>query len=258
MKLYFKYLGILLKSQMQYKVSFFMTAFGHALLAFTDLVAIYFLFDRFHTVNGFSLSEILLCYSVIMVSFSFSECFVRGFDAFQRLVRSGGLDRILIRPRSVIFQVLTSNMDFSRLFKMIPAVAVLAYAVSHSGIDWTAEKIALYVFMTAGGVAFFSSMFMIYAGVSFFTVEGIEFMNIFTDGAKQFGRYPVSVYGERVLKLCTFVIPVALFQYYPFLYLTGKSDVSWYAALPALEIAFIGIAYAFFRFGLSKYLSTGS
>ena len=37
-------------------------------------------------------------------------------------------------------------------------------------------------------------------------------MNIFTYGAREFGKYPFSVYGSGILKVLTFVIPLALFS----------------------------------------------
>ena len=95
MKLYFGYLSMLLKQQMQYKTSFFTTVLGQFLVSFTDFLGVYFLLSRFHSVNGFSLSEILICFSVVLMAFATSECFVRGFDVFQRLIRSGELVQAL-------------------------------------------------------------------------------------------------------------------------------------------------------------------
>ena len=40
MKLYFKYISMLLKSQMQYKTSFFMTVLGQFLVSFTDFLGV--------------------------------------------------------------------------------------------------------------------------------------------------------------------------------------------------------------------------
>ena len=71
--------------------------------------------------------------------------------------------------------------------------------------------------MLVGGVGLFSGLFMIYAALSFFTLEGLEFMNLFTDGAREYGKYPFGVYGKRMLQITTFVIPCALVQYYPLL-----------------------------------------
>ena len=104
----------------------------------------------------------------------------------------------------------------------------------------------------------FSSLFVLYAGISFFTVAGIEFMNICTDGTKEFGKYPVSIYGKGILKFYTYVVPIALFQYYPFLYLVGRSDSIGLIFLPLLGFLFMIPCYCFFRFGLRRYKSTGS
>ena len=258
MKLYFKYIAMLLKSQMQYKASFFMTVLGQFLVSFTDFLGVYFLFSRFNSVNGFSFSEVLICFAVVLMAFSTSECFARGFDVFQRLIRSGELDRILVRPRNVIFQVLTSNIEFSRVGRFLQSVLVMAYAVPSCGVVWTGDKVLTLVLMIMGGIVTFSSLFILRAGISFFTIEALEFMNIFTDGSREFGKYPISIYGEGVLKFLTYIIPIALFQYYPFLYLVGRSDNIGLIFLPLLGFVFFIPCYAFFRFGLRKYQSTGS
>ena len=258
MKLYFKYVSMLLKSQMQYKASFIMTALGQFLVSFTAFLGVYFMFSRFHSVNGFAFSEILICFSIMLFAFSITECFVRGFDVFPRLIQSGNLDRILVRPRNEIFQVLTSNIEFSRVGRLFQAILMLAYAIPTSGIVWTFDKIMTVVLMSIGGIAVFSSLFVLYAGISFFTIEGLEFMNIFTDGSREFGKYPLSIYGEGVLKFFTYVIPIALFQYYPFLYLIGRSDNIGLIFLPLIGFVFMIPCYCFFKFGLRKYKSTGS
>ena len=258
MKLYFKYLSMLLKSQLQYKASFIMTAIGQFLVSFTTFLGVYFMFSRFHKVDGFTLAETMICFSVMLTAFSLAECFVRGFDVFPRLIKSGDLDRILVRPRSVVFQVLTSNVEFTRVGRLLQALLMLAYAIPNCGVVWTVGKAFTVLSMILGGLAVFTGLFMLYAGISFFTIEGLEFMNIFTDGSREFGKYPISIYGESVLRLLTYVVPIALFQYYPFLYLVGRSDTWQLSLLPLLGFVFIFPCYAFFRFGLHKYRSTGS
>jgi len=61
-----------------------------------------------------------------------------------------------------------------------------------------------------------------------------------------------------VLKLCTYVIPIALFQYYPLLYLIGRAENIGLILLPLLGFLFILPCYGFFRYGLRKYQSAGS
>ena len=258
MKLYRQYLSMLLKCQLQYKASFLMTALGQFLVSFTTFLSVFFMFSRFHSVNGFAFSEVLICFAIVLMSFSLTECFARGFDAFPRLIRTGELDRILVRPRSVVFQVLTSQVEFTRIGRLLQAVLMLAYAIPTCGVVWTWDKVLTLVLMLLGGILVFTALFVLYAGISFFTIEGLEFMNIFTDGSREFGKYPLSVYGEGVLKLLTYVVPIALFQYYPFLYLIGHSEDIRLIFLPLLGFLFFIPCYAFFRYGLKKYKSTGS
>ncbi|EGW40956.1 ABC-2 family transporter protein [Desulfosporosinus sp. OT] len=258
MNLYWKYASIILRSQMQYKVSFIMSAVGQFLVSFTTFLGVYFMFSRFNSVKGFTFSEVLLCFAVILTSFSLAECFVRGFDAFSGIISNGEFDRIMVRPRNEILQVLASRIEFSRIGRLLQALVMFAYAIPASRVDWTFDKILTLIFMLAGGIIVFSGLFIIYASLCFFTIEGLEFMNIFTDGGREFGRYPFSVYGEGVLKFLTFVIPLALFQYYPFIYLIGKSDNTCYMFLPLVGMLFIIPCLIFWRIGVRHYQSTGS
>ncbi|MBE6730361.1 MAG: hypothetical protein E7564_01580 [Ruminococcaceae bacterium] len=257
-KIYGKFFSINLKTQLQYKGSFVMMFFGQFLTAFSGFMMIYFLFDRFNAVKDFSINEVLLCYSVSHISFSLSEVFVRGFDAFGSTVRTGDFDRILLRPGSTIFLILCSKMDFTRLAKALNGVIIMIFAVINAGIIWDGMKIFTLVLMVLCGMALYSALFLIYAALCFYTTQGLEVMNIFTDGGREFGQYPLSVYGENVLKFLTFVVPMALFQYYPFLYLTGRVNSMVYCFLPLGTLPFMIPAYIIWRVGLKHYKSTGS
>jgi len=112
--------------------------------------------------------------------------------------------------------------------------------------------------MLAGGVTVFFGLFVIYASLCFFTLEGLEFMNVFTDGGREFGRYPYSIYGESVLRFLTFGIPLALFQYYPLLYLTGRSANLLYMFTPVIGCLFLILCLLIWRLGVRHFKSTGS
>ena len=75
---------------------------------------------------------------------------------------------------------------------------------------------------------------------------------------KELGRYPLSIYGKEILAIFTFVLPFACAQYYPFLYLSGRSDSLLYALAPLACFLFLIPCYVFWRIGLRHYRSTGS
>lgn len=257
MKLYLNYFDIQLRSAMQYKLSFLGTLIGHFFVSFEALIGISFLFARFSGVKGYTYPEVLLCFSITLMAFSLAEIFARGFDTFSGIVKKGEFDRIMVRPRSPVLQVLGSRMDFTRLGRVAQAVAMLWYAVAKSGVVWTWEKRAGLFLMIVCGTALFFGLFLVYAGLCFFTIEGLEFMNVLTDGAREYGKYPVAVYGDRVLRFCTYIVPFALFQYYPFLYLIGRTRNRAVLLLPLLAACFCLPCYAFWRFGVRHYKSCG-
>ena len=258
MPLYIKFFAMHLKSQMQYKVSFFLSALGQFLVSFTAFLGIYFMFFRFNTVEGFAFEQTLLCFAVVLMAFSSAEMLGRGFDLFPRMLGNGEFDRALVRPRNIIFLVLAAKMDFTRLGRFVQALFVFCYAIPNSGVNWTPDKILTLCLMVFCGALIFFGLFLVYAAFSFFTIEGLEFMNIFTDGGREFGRYPFSIYGKNILRFLTFVIPLALFQYYPLLYLLGREKSAVFMFTPVIGLLFLIPCYAFFRFGLRRYKSTGS
>lgn len=257
-KLYFHYISILIRSKMQYKTSFVLASIGQFLVSFNVFLGVFFMFRRFSSVKGFTYSEVLLCFSIMLLEFSLAEMVARGFDTFSGMVRRGNFDRILVRPQNEILQVLGSQFELTRLGRMLQAVVMFTYGITKSGVNWSFSKIMTVIFMLLGGTALFSGIFMLYATLCFFTLEGLEFMNVLTDGAREYGKYPVSVYGKRILQFATFVVPYALVQYYPLLYLLDRRSSLFYVFLPLLAILFLLPCYGLWRFGVRHYQSSGS
>ncbi|MDE5931639.1 MAG: ABC-2 family transporter protein [Lachnospiraceae bacterium] len=258
MKLYKHYISIAVRCNMQYKTSFFLTVIGQFLTSFSAFLGIFFMFQRFSSVEGFSYSEVLLCFAIILMEFSLAEMFARGFDLFPGTVRSGEFDRIMVRPQNEIIQVLGSKFELSRIGKMLQAVVMFVYGIAKCGVVWNFPKVLTVFFMLIGGTAVFSGLFLIYAALCFFTLDGLEFMNIFTDGAREYGKYPIGIYGKKMLLFTTFFIPYTLIQYYPLLYILGKRASALYIFLPLAACWFLIPSMLLWKFGVRHYASSGS
>lgn len=256
--LYVHYVSINIRSMMQYKTSFFLSALGQFLVSFNVFLGVFFMFQRFSNVKGFTYSEVLLCFSIVLLEFSLAEMIARGFDAFSGMVRTGSFDQVLIRPRNEVLQVLGSKFELTRIGRMLQALVMFIYGVSHCHVQWNIEKIITVVFMLIGGTAVFSGLFLIYAALCFFTLDGLEIMNVFTDGAREFGKYPIGIYGKKMLLFTTVFIPYALVQYYPLLYILGHTKNIFYIFLPLIAILFLFPCFLLWRFGIRHYKSSGS
>ena len=258
LRLYGHYVSLHLRSVMQYKASFWMTVAGQFLATFNMFLSVYFLFDRFSSVEGFTYQEVLLCFSLMLTEYSLGECIARGFDSFDSMVRQGEFDRVLTRPRSDILQVLGSKIELTRVGRLLQAGVMFVYGVTRSGVTWNAWRVITVLLMLLGGTALFCGIFLLFASICFYTLEGLEFMNILTDGAREYGKYPVSIYGRRMMQFCTFVIPYALVQYYPLLVLLGRTDRNWYGLLPLGGLLFLLPCGMMWKLGVRHYQSAGS
>ena len=257
-KLYLHYVSVNIRCMMQYKTSFLLTLIGQFLVSFNVFLGIFFMFQRFSKVEGFTYSEVLLCYAIILLEFALAEMTARGFDTFSGMVRSGDFDRILVRPQNEIVQVLGSKFELTRIGRIIQAAVIFAYGMVKSDVHWNLSKICTVIFMLIGGTAVFSALFFIYAALCFFTLDGLEFMNVFTDGAREFGKYPIGIYGKKMLLFATFIIPYALIQYYPLLYILGRRSSILYMFLPLAACWFLIPAILLWKFGVRHYQSSGS
>ena len=243
---------------MQHKTSFLLTAMGQFLVSFNVFLGVFFMMDRFHEVKGFTYGEVLLCFSIMLMAFTIAETVFRSLDTFDSLIRNGEFDRILLRPRNSLFLVLCSKMELTRFGRLLQALVMFVYGLHSSSVSWTFFRGITVVLMVLGGVAVFAAIYLIFASICFFTLEGLEFMNVFTDGAREYGKYPIGIYGKNLLTICTWIVPFALFQYYPLLYLTDKANEVWYCFLPGAAFLFLVPAVLLWRFGMKRYQSAGS
>lgn len=242
---------------MTYRSSFLLSCLGQLLVTVNTFLGVKFLMDRFGTVAGYTLPQLALCFGVILAATSLAECFARGFDAFSTVLSQARFDRLLVRPRGLIFQLLCEEMKLSMVPRLLQAVLMLGWAISAGAVRWTAVKAVVLVLIILCGAAVFFGLFLINAALCFFTLEGLEVMNIFTDGPREYGKYPFGIYGKSVLWILTLLVPLALVQHWPLQYLLDRGP-GWYGLLPLLSLLFLIPCAAAWRLGVRHYHSTGS
>ena len=137
---------------------------------------------------------------------------------------------------------------------------VAIIAICNLNIVWSLSKIIVLIATFTCGCFVIWGVMLVGAGISVFTVENLEFINIFTNGAKEIAYYPISVYNKWLSRLFTFVIPVACFNYLPISYLMGYGSLPQilYALSPLMGVVFAIPCFIFFMWALKKYQSTGT
>jgi ABC-2 type transport system permease protein len=263
LRLYLRYAGISLRSQLQYRASVILQSIGAFVITGVEMAAIWALFARFGTVRGWTLPEIALFYGTISISWALCDAIGRGLEVFGTLVKGGDVDRLLVRPRPVILQLLGHELTIRRIGRFAQGTAVLVYALSSLDIAWSAPKVLLLAASIAGAVCTFLGLLVLQATSTFWTTETLEVWNAFTYGGVTMGQYPLAIYRSWFRGLFTYAIPLGCVSYLPGVAILGRPDplgtpvaVQWLA--PLAGPAFLALSLAVWRLGVRHYRSTGS
>ena len=263
LKLYSRYIGISIRAQMQYRASFVMQTLGHFLMTGFEFIAIWALFDRFGHLRGWTFAEVAIFYGMISLSFAINDTLTRGFDTSAHLIRRGELDRMLLRPRSTVLQIMGFEFTLRRIGRLSQGFLVLLIGATLLQVDWSFGKILLLVWAVAGGSCLFFGLIVIQATISFWTIESLEIMNTLTYGGIETAQYPMAIYLPWFRKFFTYIVPLACVNYFPVIAILEREDPLgtpyWFqCAAPLAGILFLSVGLLFWRFGLRRYSSTGS
>jgi ABC-2 type transport system permease protein len=263
LRLYRRYVGISLRGQMQYPGAFIATSLGAFASTITDFIAIWALFARFRQIEGWRFEEVALLYGVISVSFAIADALTRGFDIFgEQFIKTGDFDRLLVRPRSTVLQLLGYELRATRIGRLAQGMLAWGIGMHLTGIDGTLTAWATLLFAASGGVALFAGILVLQATLTFWTVESVEIANTLTYGGVEAAQYPLDIYGRWFRAFLTFLVPLGCVSYYPVAAVLGHVDTAgaggWLRFTPALGFAFLGMSIRVWRFGVRRYTSTGS
>jgi ABC-2 type transport system permease protein len=261
--LYSRYIGVSIRSQMQYRASFVMLTIGHLAGTGIEFVGILVLFDRFGSLQGWSLPEVAFLYGLVNVGFAFADAATRGFDMFATMVKSGDFDRLLTRPRSTAIQLAGQELTLRRVGRLAQGLVILLWASAALDLDWTVAKAALTLAAIASGTALFSGLVILQATLAFWTTESVEIMNTVTYGGVQTSQLPLVIYRPWFRKFFTFVVPLACVSYFPAIAIIGRTDPLgspiWFQYLsPLIGVGFLLVSLQVWKFGVRHYVSTGS
>jgi len=199
------------------------------------------------------------------VTYALCDAISHGFDQFAQTVKSGDFDRLLLRPRSTVLQLLGHELTVRRVGRLAQGVVVLGYAFSAPAtIAWTAGRVGLLAMSIVCGICVFLGILVLQATSTFWTVESLEVWSAFTYGGVMMSQYPQAIYRELVPRpvppTCS---RIGCTVYLPGLVILGREDalgappiVGWLA--PLAGPVFLALCLQVWGIGVRHYRSTGS
>ncbi len=263
-RLYLHFLGMLVRSQGQYKLNVVVDVVASFAVTSLEFVAVLIYFGRIPSLLGWSLGEVAMLYAVMSISFGLAEMFGAGIDAFSDIIRLGEFDRILLRPYGAFMQVIASDFRLRRMGRITQGCMTFVIALYFlPGMHWTAAKVVALAIGIVSGSILFMSVLVLGATLCFWTVETTELINILTYGGRDMLSYPLTIYHQAMQRFFLFVVPLAFGSFVPTCYLLGKplpfglpGETAF--AAPLVALAFALCSRAIWQFGVRHYQSTGS
>ena len=249
------------RASLEYPVSFWTMTVGGVLSTGIDFVGIWVMFTHLTTYGGFTLREMGFLYGSSQLGIGIADLAVGNVERIGQQVRLGRLDAMMTKPVPLLVQVCADQFQLRRISRVVQGAAVLTWA--SWTVDWTPTKVLVLVGMVAcGGVIFFGA-FVAFSCVQFWTTDASEFANAFTYGGATLLTYPLTVFPQRIVLGLTFLLPLAFVNWYPSLYILGRSGSStlpsWFAVLsPVVAALTLLVAGLVWRAGVRHYTSTGS
>jgi ABC-2 type transport system permease protein len=257
LSLYLRYVAISIRAQLTYRATFAMKAVGQLLVTGIEFFGIWALFSRFGTLGGWTLREVGLIYGMVDVGFALADATGRGFDKLGTLLKAGDFDRMLLRPRSVVLQLLGFELQLMRIGRFTQGVAILVWAAIP--LAWTPVTAVLLVASILSIGCLFLGLVVLQATSTFWTIESLEVWNAFTYGGNYAAQYPMSIYRRWFQRFFTAIVPLALASYYPARAILGRDAPGAVHVLgPFAGFAFLALTFAVFRLGIRRHASTGS
>lgn len=258
------YTKMTMKSWFQYKVDAVLRSLAVFMRESTGIIVIYFTLLKFDQLNGWNMNEMLFLFSLLFLTYGILIIFCTGLRDFSGYIQSGRFDSFMLRPRGLLFQVVTSNSDwFAAIGHGGLGIVLFIISANHVGIVWTPYSIIYYILTVLGGVLIQGAVFLFFATLCFYMVKSDNLRGMLYWNLRRFAGYPISIFHKYIQWLLMYIVPFAFVNYFPAQYLLRKQDMQAYPEMYLYLAPFVGMgmfafAYLFWRFSVRYYKSTGN
>ena len=263
-RIFFKLLGIALKSMTQFRADFWVGMIGIIVFNGVNLLAIGVILGRFHDLAGWTLWQIVFLYGLWMTGNSLYSLVFFHLTWLDEYIVEGSFDRFLMRPLSPFLQLVAGEVNINGIADVIFGVSALGLAMSNLGLRFDGGQWLFMAVMLVSAALIELGITLALSSIAFWTSRS----QALVFAANQFNwnmtqQYPLEMFGRGFQVFVTCFIPVAFLNYYPARWLLGKTDPSdplYFLSFlaPVVALVLLGIAAMIWRKGLAHYNSTGS
>jgi ABC-2 type transport system permease protein len=168
MSVYFK---ASMKSKFEYRGAFLFDILGAVLGYGTQFVLIWVLISRFEIVKGWSAFEIMLLYSMSIVSYTLANICLRGpISGLNKKLLTGHFDQTLTKPMHPLAYEIACAFSSHHFIQFFVSLTMLVICFMNLGIQLNLLKILCLVVFIIGSTLIIGGMMILFNSVSFWSI----------------------------------------------------------------------------------------
>jgi ABC-2 type transport system permease protein len=140
--------------------------------------------------------------------------FMTNADEFSELIRTGGLDFVLLKPIDTQFLISLRRVEWASLANFVVAAVLMSYALPRvEEVELTMWQVVLYPLYVLAGIGILYSLTIVLAAASVWLGRNTSIYD-FWFYITTFSRYPMEIYqgpvGDLLRRAFTFVLPILI------------------------------------------------
>jgi len=259
LRIYSKLQLVHLRAHLEYEVDFWLGIVGLALTHGVGFVFVWAVFRQIPTVDGWTFQEIAFLFALIVIPRSLVTVLCDGPWLLAQLINRGELDVLLVRPISPALQVMTQLASISGFGSLLLGCVILQWSIRELNLLWSVWQVGfLAVTLVSSTILIAAIIFAANCNVFWNASPSTSFPSLLQQ-TLEFAKFPLTLYGQSIQIILTWVLPFAFVSYYPSLALLGKAEErNWlgYGGIIAAIVTVL-IANIVWRCGLRRYQSAG-
>lgn len=246
-------------SAMAYRANFLIEGAMSAAWTVLNLVPLIVVFaEREEIAPGWDRPSAL----IVMAYFTGVHAVIEGMisPSLQDLVekiRSGAFDYVLLKPVDAQAVISASRYEPWKVFDLVGAIAIIAYAFVQRGAPPAAGDVALGIVLFGAGVLATYAMWIVCAAASFW-VARLDNLTFLLGSIFDVARWPVQVFRGLWRVVFTFLIPIAVMTTFPAMALLGRLNAWRTLATAGGALVMLALSRAIWRTAIRSYTSASS
>jgi ABC-2 type transport system permease protein len=242
-----------------YRANFLFMLFQSILNTFLIILSVDFIYGSVESIAGWSKPEMIVLICTAQIINQLYRAFISpSHGQFASSIINGNLDKCIIRPLSMVFQVNTGRMNVSAFFSLVAPVTILCMQIGSMSLQTGFLSIFLYLFFLLNGIMVITSFMLVLYSLAFIFVNVTGIGNIYYT-LMGLAEKPKEMYFNRWVMLgLVLIIPILPLANTPALVLLNEASLlnMLLGILSSLFFTFLSVTL--FKMIIRKYTSASS